>query len=272
MITKEEKRLKKQQQWEEKKSINNSFFVAAGFIGLILLGGIVLFASGFFNNSSKDVAVVSQPPTAAQSSVANDNPAPAYLMDQPTDIIKSLGLESAPNDSVCGLKPGDTNYNVNFSDNVSYGKVAGVLVPFSSEIGGEKTDDAGLRSCYQFSTLGAVSAAMDLFAATQKATTREDLYKTAIVNLGADPVTSSGDADSEISYIGFKLEDTYPNAVSVTLLMNTTVNQSEHMMQMTVPVTWKDGDWKMVMNGGKLQIQPSEVTSTNSFTLINNGE
>jgi hypothetical protein len=254
-----------------------SFYVAATLGVVLVVGGIFwLLSSSNSNKQAQNTANTNTSSSADSNKEDSKKELPAVIDNPatvdddnngPTTILAQLGLKEAPADSACGLPPGDTDFEAKIDKKkLKWNYIGRTNAPHSDEFGGAERTDDGYYRCFQFSTQGAVLAAMNFIAAGQDVKTRLPLYENLTVNTGKPHEDSYKDYRDPPTFFGYKITNTFPDAVSVAVLEQA----GGQDFQLTIPLKWVDGDWKVVTTDGDVKGDPIEVPGSlrSKYTLI----
>jgi len=201
------------------------FLVAAAALALLLAAAVVL------------AVLPAQPdaPTAQPTPAA-----PAPTTDQ--------AAEGAP--SVCGLPEGDQTVPVVPPTATSWDLVGTMAAPSAPDTFGPGMDEAGLRSCYARSPLGALYAATGFLAATTEpslrlpavqALTLDNPGRARAIDLltGTDP----GATGSGVQVAGFS----FLNYDATSAVIDVALRADGAAVHLPISVRWEAGDWKVVL-------------------------
>ncbi|MFG3253227.1 hypothetical protein [Streptomyces sp. NPDC048172] len=144
------------------------------------------------------------------------------------------------------------------------------MVPLSRTAGPLRTDDADMWWCFARTPIGAVLAAHSIpvqlsgrhwrTAAEQQVVPGEkrDLFINSRAGAGTTDSTESG------RFVGFALDSYSDRAATVRLLLT---NPAGGYLATSTSVHWRDGDWKVVLQGDGSLYSPAKQGKPDGFVI-----
>lgn len=230
-----------------------AFLASAAFVILLaaIAGGVTI--AGLVKSDREEGPTQSQASTPAA----------------PTDAAPSPTQTS--DESICGLEGAVTEpRRMTAAPSVQWAYDRTVAYPTSDDFGPKKSNDEGVRYCYQRSPEGALLAAAN--GATQ-ATDADRLGAWLDYSLASGPyrdqilAEAPGSADSgpgsRLAIRGFKLLDYTGDTARVDLALEGVGERETVTLSMIYTLVWENGDWKLQVDDPEV---PIDVVSLPSLT------
>lgn len=222
------------------------FIISAALVVALIAAVVVIFLFP----RGEDNAQSAPAPTEAGSSAA-----------------ASPSASKTAGDSVCGL-PASSETALGTAPATKWELVGTMAAPTDNEIGPGKVDEQGIRSCFARSPVGALYAAVNLWAlGSDPANEPAIAEQLAAKGPGRDagmtaPVTSAPASGTKIQIAGFNVSYTADQAV-VELAFKA---DNGALGSVRTTLLWQDGDWKGVVadNGQPLEL-PRPVSDLSGF-------
>lgn len=167
--------------------------------------------------------------------------------------------------SVCGLEGIELTGNLSTAPEAVWEFQGTTGYPTSSAFGPGETNADGVRYCFQQSPSGALFAAANAVAQGSDPTVQEAFatYFTA-TGPGRDAAIAnavSGSASSgRIEIAGFRLLEYGDGSARVDVAVRATSNGQTIYGSGVYPLTWEDGDWKLVVSdSGEMQYDFAQI-------------
>lgn len=266
--------------WKKLKNGKNAPLMSLFVIFIFIVLAVVLLAWPNPNTQNANINQENQTGKLTESDLTDNtitkNDAPDEVKNRPKNILEQQKLDEAPEDSLCGIEPGDTNFDAKvLPSDILWDNANNMTVPISRKYGGTKQHN-DVNVCFQFSAQGAALAAMNHYAALQNPDLRKQAIADVVSNTGKDFEFQYDDLDSLVSeeisvnFIGYKILNTYDNATSVDIAFVANNGEDNVNMHMVLPVIWKDGDWKLVTRDGDLQSTITQLNTVKGYILLRN--
>lgn len=167
--------------------------------------------------------------------------------------------------SICGLEGIELTGNLSTAPEAVWEFQGTTGYPTSSAFGPGETNADGVRYCFQQSPSGALFAAANAVAQGSDQTVQEAFatYFTA-TGPGRDAAIAnavSGSASSgRIEIAGFRLLEYGDGSARVDVAVRATSNGQTIYGSGVYPLTWEDGDWKLVVSdSGEMQYDFAQI-------------
>lgn len=214
------------------------FIVAAIVVAIVATLGITLAVVGALNRQDDEAAAplastTSQPSTAPSEPQATEEPAP----------------ESS---SVCGL-PGEVlTGSVSAAPEAEWAFDGTLGYPTSATYGPGRTDENGIRSCFQRSPEGAVFAAANALAQSDNRETVGDFLEYFLAEgpgreafLAAGPGTGGGETGVRVDIEGFRVLSYTGDTARIDVAAQGSTNGQVVNLSSVYDLVWEAGDWKL---------------------------
>lgn len=222
------------------------FVVAALVVVLLIVAGVIVGVVVARDNDTNDSLETAPAPT---TTVETPEPSPA----------KAGGA------SICGLKGDELTGDLSKAPKAVWEFQGTTGYPTSSKYGPGETDADGVRYCFQQSPSGALFAAANAVAQGSDPAVQEAFatYFTA-AGPGRDAAIAnavSGSASSgRIEIAGFRLLEYGDGSARVDVAVRATSNGQTIYGSGVYPLTWEDGDWKLVVSdSGEMQYDFAQI-------------
>ena len=219
------------EQEEQNPFTRPGFIVSAVVVALVLVLAAVLGTVSVVNASRDE-------PTAAPSTTS-----PEQESEQPD--------ESTTAASVCGLEGEVLEGTVDEAPAAEWKFQGTTGYPSSEEFGPGRTDENGVRSCFQHSPEGALFMAANATTQGSDPATAEPWLRYAVSEgpnreaLLAEGGEVSGSEGTRIQITGFRVLSYDGKTAEVDLLASVTAQGQAAEMSSVYYLVWEDGDWKI---------------------------
>lgn len=176
--------------------------------------------------------------------------------DRESEPSPQASASAAPAASMCGLKDGDQSIPTT-PPAAKWVLVDRTAIPTNRDFGPGKIRQ-GVPECFARSPIGAVFAAMSVFAAARNDGASADRLSDRLVR----PEQRSGkDQDGVVvQFAGFRVDHYDPKSATVTLAVRVTTGpKAGGLASATIDMSWARGDWRT----GRLN--PGGLSSTAGF-------
>lgn len=214
------------------------FIVSAVVVAVVLVLGAILGTVGVVNATRDE-------PTAAPATTTSEG-----VTGQPSEPTE----EPAAGASVCGLKGEVLEGTVDEAPAAEWKFQGTIGYPTSEEFGPGKTDENGVRSCFQHSPEGALFMAANAAAqgsdpnsaeAWLRYALSEGPGRDALLNEGGEVTGSEG---TRVQITGYRVLNYDGSTAQIDLLASATSQGQSVEMSSVYYLIWEDGDWKLDSN------------------------
>lgn len=174
-------------------------------------------------------------------------------------------ITEAESVSICGLEGIELTGNLSTAPEAVWEFQGTTGYPTSSAFGPGKTNADGVRYCFQQSPSGALFAAANAVAQGSDPTVQEAFAEYFIAEgPGRDAAianaTSASASSGRIEIAGFRLLEYGEGSARVDVAVRATSNGQTIYASAVYPVTWADGDWKLVVSDtGQMQFAFAQI-------------
>lgn len=213
------------------------FIVSAVVVAVVLVLGAILGTVGIVNATRDE-------PTAA----------PATTSEETSEEPSEPAEEPAAGASICGLKGEVLEGTVDEAPAAEWEFQGTIGYPTSEEFGPGKTDENGVRSCFQHSPEGALFMAANAAAqgsdpnsaeAWLRYALSEGPRRDALLSEGGEVTGSEG---TRVQITGYRVLNYDGNTAQIDLLASATSQGQSVEMSSVYYLIWEDGDWKLDSN------------------------
>lgn len=229
------------------------FVVSAIVVGVVLVLGAILGTVGVVNMTRDE-------PTAAPTTSET--------------VEDSEGPTEAPagGASLCGLEGEVLEGTVEEAPAVEWDFQGTLGYPASSEYGPGKTDDSGVRSCFQHSPEGALVMAANAMAQVTDPATAESWMRYGLAEGdGRDALLSEGGEVTSgegvrLQLVGFRVLNYDGETATVDLAIEGSGDGQSITMSAVYSLVWEAGDWKLSVENADAPVDFSTITDTSEYT------
>lgn len=228
---------------EKSRFTRPGFIVGALMVSLIVVLGVVF---GVWQASGNEPEPNTAPPSPASSSSVTSSAAPTN-----ENSAKAKGGSGSDSDSVCGLDGEVLTGKIAEAPAAEWEYQGTVAYPTSEKHGPAKTNDAGVRYCFQHSPEGALFAAAN--AVAQGSYDPEGAFINHFLSLNTPnrtellvPSGSSDTSDTRMSIVGFRLLSYEGATAAVDIAARVTSSGKTIYVSAIYNLAWEDGDWKLL--------------------------
>lgn len=210
------------------------FIVSAVVVAVVLVLGAILGTVGIVNATQDE-------PTAAPTTTTSEESA------QPSDPAE----EPAADASICGLKGEVLEGTVDKAPAAEWEFQGTIGYPVSTKFGPGKTDENGVRSCFQRSPEGALFMAANAAAQGSDPATAEQWLRYALADgSNRDALLSeggevTGSEGTRVQITGYRVLNYDGDTAQVDLLATATSQGQSADISSVYYLTWENGDWKL---------------------------
>ncbi len=210
-------------------------FIAAAGVVVIL----VLIAVGLGVRSARNVTAAAPSSTSSMST-------------QAPSATSTPTTAPSGDESVCGLKGFESTGTLVDAPTVEWAFEGTTAYPVSRTAGPGKTDDAGVRTCFQHTPEGALLAVANAIATPSDPTTAvawleqfvaQGPYREQIL-AGSTPSTE-GPSSTRLNIAGFRLLAYSGTAARVDIGVRASANGTPVVGSYIYELVWQAGDWKL---------------------------
>lgn len=219
---------------EESPFTRPGFIVSAIVVGVVLVLAAILGTVGVVNATRDE-------PTAAPTDTTSEAPEES---EEPAE-------EPAAGASICGLTGEVLEGTVEEAPAAEWEFQGTIGYPTSSEYGPGKTDENGVRSCFQHSPEGALFMAANAAAQGSDPQTAESWLRYALSEgpgrdaLLAEGGEVTGSDGTRVQITGYRILNYDGMTAEVDLLASATSQGQSVELSSVYYLTWEDGDWKL---------------------------
>lgn len=231
------------------------FIVSAVVVALVLILGAILGTVGVLNATRDE-------PTAAPATTTSEEGS-----EEPSEATE----ETAAGASICGLKGEVLEGTVGEAPAAEWEFQGTIGYPTSEEFGPGKTDESGVRSCFQHSPEGALFMAANAMSQSSYPETYEPWLRYALSEgpnreaLLAEDAAPSDMQGTRMQITGYQVLDYSGDAATIDLLASVTTEGQTAEVSAVMHLVWENGDWRVDSN----QAEGADVgtaTSTAGYT------
>ncbi|MCQ1952434.1 hypothetical protein [Arthrobacter sp. zg-Y238] len=226
---------------EKSRFTRPGFIVGALMVSLIVVLGVLF---GMWQASGNEPEPNSAPPSPASSSSVTSSAAP-------TDESSAKAKGGSGGDSVCGLDGEVLSGKIAEAPAAEWEYQGMMSYPTSEKHGPAKTNDAGVRYCFQHSPEGALFTAAN--AVVQGSHDPEGAFINYFLSLNApnrsDILGATGNSDgshTRMNIVGFRLLSYEGATAAVDIAARVTSSGKTVYFSGIYNLTWEDGDWKLL--------------------------
>lgn len=211
------------------------FIVSAVVVAVVLVLGATLGTVGIVNATRDE-------PTAAPATTTSEEES-----EQPGEPAE----EPAGAASICGLEGEVLEGTVDEAPSAEWEFQGTIAYPASTEYGPGKTDESGVRSCFQRSPEGALFMATNAAAQGSDPATAENWLRYALSDgPGRDALLSEGEEvtgseGTRVQITGYRVLNYDGDTAQIDLLATATSQGQSAEISSVYYLTWEDGDWKL---------------------------
>ncbi|WP_422117711.1 hypothetical protein [Brachybacterium sp. UNK5269] len=233
------------------------FIVSAVVVALVLVLGAILGTLGIVN------ATRDEPTTAPTVTASEDDP---QQSSKPAEEP-----EPAAGASICGLKGEVLEGTVEEPPAAEWEFQGTIGYPTSSKYGPGKTDENGVRSCFQHSPEGALFMAANAMAQSSYPETYEPWLRYALSEgpnreaMLSEDAEPSDMAGTRVQITGFRVLDYSGTAATIDLLASVTTEGESAEVSAVLHLVWEDGDWRLDSNQAE-GVDVGTAPSTGGYT------
>lgn len=233
------------------------FIVSAVVVALVLVLGAILGTVGIVNATRNE-------PTAAPTVTASEE-------DPEQSSEPAEEPEPAAGASICGLKGEVLEGTAEEAPAAEWEFQGTIGYPTSNKYGPGKTDENGVRSCFQHSPEGALFMAANAAAQGSDPETAEAWLRYALSEgPGRDAILSeggevTGSEGTRIQITGYRVLNYDGDKAQVDLLAAATSQGQSANISSVYYLTWEDGDWKLDTNT-ESPLDVGTAVDTSSYT------
>lgn len=243
------------EQEEQSPFTRPGFIVSAVVVALVLVLGAILGTVGIVNATRDE-------PTAAPTTTTSEKGAakPSEPAEEPAGGASICGLEGEVLEGTVEKAPAA---DWEFQGTVGY--------PTSSEYGPAKTDETGVRSCFQRSPEGAVLMATNGMAQGSDPETAESWLRYALAEgpardalLAESEETTSGDG-VRLQLVGFRVLNYDGDRAVVDLAIEGSGDGQTITMSAVYTLIWEAGDWKLEAKNPEAPVDYSTIPDASGY-------
>lgn len=246
---------------DENSETNNNPFTRPGFIisaivvALVLVLGAVLGTVGIVNSTRDEPTAAPATATSQEESEQSSEPAE----------------EPAIGASICGLEGEVLEGTVDEAPAAAWEFQGTIGYPTAKAFGPGKTDENGVRSCFQHSPEGALFMAANAAAQGSDPATAEAWLRYALSDgPGRDALLSEGEEVTEsegtrVQIAGYRVLNYDGDTAQVDLLATATSQGQSADISSVYYLRWEDGDWKLDTNT-ETPLDVGTAVDTSSYT------
>lgn len=231
------------------------FIVSAVVVAVVLVLGAILGTVGIVNATRDE-------PTAAPATTTSEEES-----EQPGEPVE----EPAGAASICGLEGEVLEGTVDEAPSAEWEFQGTIAYPTSTEHGPGKTDESGVRSCFQHSPEGALFMAANAMSQSSYPETYQPWLRYALSEgpnreaLLEEAATPSDVQGTRIEITGYRVLNYTGNAATIDLLTSVTTEGQSAEMSAVMHLVWENGDWRLDSSQAE-GVDVATATSTNGYT------
>lgn len=231
------------------------FIVSAVVVALVFILAVILGTVGVMNATRDEPTAA--PPTATSQEES----------EQPSEPAE----EPAAGASICGLEGEVLEGSVEEAPAAEWEFQGTIGYPTSAEFGPGKTDENGVRSCFQHSPEGALFMAANAMSQSSYPETYEPWLRYALSEgpnreaMLAEDATPSDMQGTRMQITGYRVLDYSGDAATIDLLAAVTTEGQSADVSAVLHLVWENGDWRVDSNHTE-GVDVATATSTSSYT------
>lgn len=231
------------------------FIVSAVVVAVVLVLGAIVGTVGVVNATRDEPTAA---PTTTSSEEGTERPS------EPTE-------EPAAGASVCGLEGEVLEGTVDEAPAAEWEFQGTIGYPTSDEFGPGKTDENGVRSCFQHSPEGALFMAANAMSQSSYPETYEPWLRYALSEgpnreaLLAEDAAPSDMQGTRMQITGYQVLDYSGDAATIDLLASVTTEGQSAEVSAVMRLVWENGDWRVDSNQAE-GVDVGTATSTAGYT------
>lgn len=248
---------------DENNETNESPFTRPGFIvsavvvAVVLVLGAILGTVGIVNATRDE-------PTAVPATTTSEGKS-----EEPSEPAEG----PAAGASICGLKGEALEGTVEEAPAAQWEFQGTIGYPTSEEFGPGKTDENGVRSCFQHSPDGALFMAANAAAQGSDPETAEAWLRYALAD---GPVRDALLSESEgvtategvrLQVAGFRVLNYDGDTATVDLIIEGSAEGQEVTMSAVYSLVWEGGDWKLAADDASSPVDFATITDTSGYVM-----
>lgn len=231
------------------------FIVSAVVVAVVLVLGAILGTVGIVNATREE-------PTAAPATTTSEEES-----EEPSEPAE----EPAAGASICGLKGEVLEGTVDEAPEAKWEFQGTISYPTSEEFGPGKTDENGVRSCFQHSPEGALFMAANAMSQSSYPETYEPWLRYALSEgpnreaMLAEDAAPSDMQGTRMQITGYRVLDYSGDAATIDLLASVTTEGESADVSAVLHLVWENGDWRVDSNQAE-GVDVGTATSTSGYT------
>jgi hypothetical protein len=231
------------------------FIVSAVVVAVVLVLGAILGTVGIVN------ATRDEPTAAPATTTSEEGP------EEPSEPVE----EPAAGASICGLKGEVLEGTVDEAPAAEWEFQGTIAYPTAEEFGPGKTDENGVRSCFQHSPEGALFMAANAMSQSSYPETYEPWLRYALSEgpnreaMLAEDAAPSDMQGTRIQITGYRVLDYSGDAATIDLLTSATTEGQSAEVSAVLHLVWENGDWRVDSNQAE-GVDVGTATSTGGYT------
>lgn len=233
------------------------FIVSAVVVAVVLVLGAILGTVGIVNATRDEPTAVPATTTAEEE------------LEEPSEPAE----EPAAGASICGLNGKVLEGTVDEAPAAEWEFQGTIGYPTSKEFGPGKTEESGVRSCFQHSPEGALFMAANGAAQASDPETAEAWLRYALADgptreaLLADGGGVTATEGIRLQVAGFRLLNYDGETATVDLVIEGSAQGQEVTMSAVYSLVWEEGDWKLAADDGSAPVDFAAITDTSGYVM-----